>query len=475
MWDKYIRVQNIGEAIKLLAELGDTARIVAGATDLMLEMERGARKNVHTLIDITSVQGFNEINIDQDNIIHIGPLVTHNACVGSDLLREHALPLVMACWEVGSPQIRNRGTIAGNLITASPANDTISPLMALNARVTLQSLRGKRIVPLNQFYSGLRRTVMEPDEVLIDISFKALQKHQIGAFKKFALRKAQAISLINMTVILNLDVDQPQLLIKDAAITLGAVAPTIIHAREAEEFLTGKELDENVIDQAAELTMKAAKPINDIRSSANYRKTIVKVVAKRMLRTISEGKVSDSLPEKPVLLWGLSNGYLRSINKIYEIDNTGLIRTTINGKAYEFKGGQGKSLMRLLRENALLTGTKEGCAEGECGACTVHLDGVAVMSCMVPAERAHGSEITTVEGLSDGDNLSLLQSEFAKAGAVQCGYCTPGLLMSATKLLEEKPHPTEDQIKQAITGNLCRCTGYYKIVEAIENASKQRD
>ncbi len=327
-----------------------------------------------------------------------------------------------------------------------------------------------RQVPLNEFFLGVRKTVIQPDEMILEISFPALDgKNRRGSFAKFGLRAAQAIAVVNVAVVLTMEGEK----VIDAAITLGSVAPTVIHAQLAEEYLAGRRLDEETINKAALLAVQAAKPIDDIRGSASYRRQLVKVMTARLLRELSEGTEREGYPHQPVLLAGngteprgavLTNGFVH--------DQDAVITTHINGKEYNFRHAHHKTLLRLLREEALLTGTKEGCAEGECGACTVFLDGAAVMSCLVPAPRAHNAEIITIEGLAEGDELHPVQKAFIEHGAVQCGYCTPGLIMSAVKLLEEQPHPTQDEIKHAISGNLCRCTGYHKIVQAIEDASQ---
>jgi aerobic-type carbon monoxide dehydrogenase small subunit (CoxS/CutS family) len=148
------------------------------------------------------------------------------------------------------------------------------------------------------------------------------------------------------------------------------------------------------------------------------------------------------------------------------------LTVTLNGQKVTVEIEPSDMLAYVLRDKLGLTGTKIGCDEGECGACTVILDGQAVDSCILPAMKADGCEIMTVEGLAKDGELDPLQQAFIDKGAVQCGYCTPGQLMSARALLDENPHPSEQEIKDAIAGNLCRCTGYTKIVEAIKKAAR---
>lgn len=468
MWTTYYTPNSVEQVGRLLKEHGTAARVVAGATDLILELERGLRPGVEVLIDITRLPGLDTIEVDQRGWIHLGPLVTHNHVAVSPVVIENAFALARACWEVGAPQIRNRGTVAGNLITASPANDSIPPLMALGAVVELRSTRGARQVPLAEFYAGVRRTVLEPDEWMTDIAFPVPEPGTRSTFYKLALRRAQAISVVNAAVVLEMDGSR----VRRAEITLGSVAPTVVRATAAEEFLAGKELSSAVVLEAARQAVPAARPIDDLRGSAEYRRDMVEVSVRRCLRALASGQEKAGYPTLPVTLWGREEPHVRQAWPQAMVHRAGTpIETTINGQPRTFTSGQEKTLLRLLREEGLLVGTKEGCAEGECGACTVWLDGMAVMSCLVPAPRAQGAKIRTVEGLAEGQRLHPLQQAFIETGAVQCGYCTPGFLMSGAALLEERPYPTRSDMEQAFAGNLCRCTGYYAILEAVERAA----
>ena len=148
------------------------------------------------------------------------------------------------------------------------------------------------------------------------------------------------------------------------------------------------------------------------------------------------------------------------------------VTTTVNGDAAEFVCHPGETLLEVLRNRLGLTGAKEGCGTGDCGACSVILDGQLVCSCLVLGAEVEGSRIATVEGLADGDRLHPLQDQFLEHAALQCGICTPGFLVAAKALLDNNPEPTEEEIRYALAGNLCRCTGYDKIVRAVDAAAK---
>ena len=149
------------------------------------------------------------------------------------------------------------------------------------------------------------------------------------------------------------------------------------------------------------------------------------------------------------------------------------INFTLNGKPVSVETAPNKRLLDLLHDDLGMLSVKEGCSEGECGACTVIMDGEAVTSCIILAGQAEGRDIITIEGVSKDGELTRLQQAFVDYGAVQCGYCTPGMILSAKALLDRNPHPTDEEIKTAISGNLCRCTGYKKIFEAIKAASEE--
>jgi carbon-monoxide dehydrogenase medium subunit len=421
--------------------------------------------------------------------------------------------------------------VAGNLVTASPANDTITPLLALGAEVVLASpasaaqqagersaaershaarsgaavapegaagrsrapapcaarTRGlrprgghgapagrwrERIVKLSDFCLGVRRTVARSDELLREIRVPRMAPDQRGLFLKLGLRRAQAISVINVALVLAFDGER----VREARIALGAVAPTVVRAAAAEAYLEGRRLDAAVCAEAGRLVGEGIAPIDDVRGSASYRRATAAALVADGLRRLADGLERDGWMTPaawapPTRAHSARSGPVLLDTGGAEIHGTafdGVIRTTINGRGYELPGAQNKTLLNALREDAGLTGTKEGCAEGECGACTVWLNGQAVMACLVPAPQAHNAVLTTIEGLAgDSAGLHPLQRAFIERGAVQCGYCIPGMLMAGAKLLQERPRPDLEEIRVALSGNLCRCTGYRKILDAV--------
>ena len=521
---RYAALGSLGEAAELLASHGAAARLIAGGTDLMLELARAARSGVEMLVDISGLPGLDRISYG-DGRVTLGPLVTHADVVASAPMLAAALPLAQACLEVGSPPLRNRATVVGNIVTASPANDTISALVALGADVTMMSVRGERTVPITEFIAGFRQTVLEPDEIVTAVSFDALDgagargteaerpgadpsrspgtAGRRGVFVKLGLRRAQAISVVHASLVAGLQDGRADGLV----VALGSVAPTVITVPEASELAHGRDLAVAAPDIVA-AARRAAAPIDDIRGSAEYRSHAIGVVVSRAIDALVSGTEADRWPHQAPRLvsWqgpqsaeapanalaahGVAEpGVPVSDNAVGAVtserrqdggpstvlDGAGdVVAATVNGAQRSAAGAAGKTLMDWLRDDLELTGTKEGCAEGECGACTVHLDGAAVFSCLVPAGRANGAVITTVEGVaSPTGELHPFQQAMVDTGGAQCGFCTPGFVMSAAALLDEIAAPTDEQITMGLSGNLCRCTGYCSIIESVRSASME--
>lgn len=444
------------------------ARPIAGGTDLLLDLARTSGAPV-TLVDLSAVAGSREITDDGETLV-LGGGVTHNQVVADPRVREHCLPLAQACLEVGSPQLRNRATVAGNLATASPANDSISALMALDARVVLTRLDGEtersRDVAVAGFFSGFRATVCGPDELITAIRVPKLTASQRAIWVKVGLRRAQAISVVHAALVVGLHDGR----VSQARLALGSVAPTVIMSHVFPAALLDRPLDDRTIASAAASVAASIQPIDDVRATAEYRTAVTEAVIARALRAIADDRTDAAWPLDPPVLGVRTPSAAPPADVV--TDETE-ISMTVNGNPATGRSSASTTLLDWLRDHSSVpcAGVKEGCAEGECGACTVRLDGTAVMGCLVPAAQADGAEVTTIEGLAGSDEtLHPLQSAFVDEFAVQCGFCIPGFLVAGAALLDERPSPTDEQIELGLSGNLCRCTGYYPICAAVRAA-----
>ena len=477
--DRVVRPDSWRRALEALDEFPGS-RPLAGGTDLLLDLARSSGESV-TLVDLSAVAGATEIVDDGDAFV-LGAGVTHNQVVADPRFREHCLPLAQACLEIGSPQLRNRATLAGNLATASPANDSISALMALDARVVLTRLvrsgtgvaEGSREVHVTGFFTGFRSTVRRDDELITAIRVPKLAVDERAIWVKVGLRRAQAISVVHAAMVVRLHDDR----VAEARLALGSVAPTVIMSHVFPAALLDKRLDEASIASTAAAVAASITPIDDVRATADYRTAVTEAVLARALQTLADDRAAETWPQDPPVL-GVRTPSAAPSSPVVADDT--MISMTVNGEGVQGSSAASTTLLDWLRGHSSTPcpGVKEGCAEGECGACTVRLDGAAVMGCLVAAAQADGAEVTTVEGLAgsgidESSPLHPLQASFVDEFAVQCGFCIPGFLVAGAALLEECPSPTDEQIELGLAGNLCRCTGYYPISEAVRSAGGAR-
>ncbi len=469
---EYLAPQSVGEALRLLSREG--ARPVAGGTDLVIQIGAGEVAPVY-LVDLACLD-LRYVRV-QGGVIRIGALSTMADLMAAEAIRQDLLCLAEAVARIGAVQCRTMATLGGNLCSAVPSADSAPPLLVLDARVSLASVDQEREVALEHFFTGPKQTALTTGEILTEVQVPIPPPGTGTSFLKLGRRKALTLAVVNTAALLTLDEDGRT--VANVRLALGAVAPTPLRARQAEDALLGKEISKPLVDEVAAQAVDETAPVSDLRGSAAYRRQVTRVLVASALTTAWQRAIGENYLPKPWVEGShdqpaageasgrtvtLSEGTLRSLA------GEAWIEITVNEQVVRASITPRTLLVDVLREQLGLRGTKRGCGNGECGACTVLIDGKPVNACLYLAVRARNKTITTIEGLGTRAALDPLQEAFITHGAVQCGYCASGMLLSARALLNRTPYPTEREIRYAIAGNICRCTGYAKIVTAIKAA-----
>lgn len=465
MWRSYHLATSVEDALQALQREQGQARLVAGGTDLVLQVREG-KFTPQCLVDTTRIPELEEIAIEGDRIL-VGANVTFHRLWTSPQVNAAGFVLAEAARHVAAWAIQNVGTLAGNVVSAQPAGDGSIALVALGAEAEITRLDGRRWVAVSSLYAGPGRSRLDPTrEMITRFRWRLPAPHQASAYERIARREVMSLPIACCGVDLELTPDLEH--IAWVRIALGPVADTPFRATCAEDALRGARCEEVDYAYAAEqaafaCTLRSSR----LRASREYREEVVEVLVRRALRRAVEAARSG----EPRSVAGRFTWERRWANGVASPPEGGRITFTLNGQPCTVRVDPARTLAQVLREDLGLTGTKIGCDEGDCGACMVLLDGQPVTSCILPAFKVHGRQVRTIEGVSDGEQLHPIQQAFLYHDAIQCGYCTPGMVMAANALLADLPDPTPEEIKIALGSNYCRCTGYVKIVDAVQDAA----
>ena len=473
-----LRPKSVDEALALLQSHGDEAKVLAGGQSLVPLMNFRLAQP-HNLIDLNGVEGLDKIEID-DQTLSLGAMVRQRDVEGSPSIAERLPILREAIEQVAHPAIRNRGTVGGSMVHADPSAEL--PLIAtvLDANFHLRSARANRSVAAKDFYQGYLLTDIAPDELLVGVDFR-LPPAACGWCCSEIARRHGDFAIVAVAVVLGLDRDRR---IAFARVALGGVGPAPLRVEAAEEALLGEPPGAELFRRAADIVAQAVDPPSDIHASSSYRRHVAGVLVRRGL-SVAESRVAtrrgpghfDSAQDGPLLRG--ETEHLRAASSRERNGSSGpgekiSIAVAVNGVRRTATVEPRRSLADFLRHDLGLVGTHVGCEHGVCGACTVMLDGRTVRSCLLFAAQADGSEVTTIEGIGTDEALHPLQRAFQQHHALQCGFCTPGMILAALELLRDNADPSDEEIRVGLGGNLCMCTGYVNIVRAVRAAAQER-
>lgn len=469
---EYYAPQSLAEAMEKVAQLGYAAKVLAGGQSLIPAMNYRLAQPA-ALVDLNNIAELFYVRPAADGGVTIGAMTRNSAVEHDPLIAARAPLLAEAIPHIAWPQIRNRGTFGGNVAHADPAGHLPALTVALNARYHAQSKRGDRWLSADEFFVGAFTTALEPDELLIEVALPPLPPRCGWSYRQ-AARQAGAEAMVGAATLVALDERGRCAQARISYISVGETPPL---AQAAAKILLGQPPTAETIRAAAEAAADSdVEPGEDIHATAAYRRHLVRTLTRQALTEAFERARNgySILGMDSVLDMGYSAPRTDRANPQSPIPNTQYpISLTVNGVRYERAVEPRMLLSDFIRHELGLTGTHVGCEHGVCGSCTVLFDGQPIRSCLTFAVQAHGHDIRTVEGLGTMDRLHPLQEAFRDAHALQCGFCTSGFLMTLVPFLEKNPNPTESQIREAISGNLCRCTGYQHIVEAVKLAAER--
>ena len=280
---EYCAPKTIDEACLLLSQHKEQAKVIAGGTDLLVQMKHKEVRPRY-LINLRSIPGQDYITYDEKDGLRIGAQTTLRAIENSSLIRERFSILAQAAGQLGTMQVRNRGTIGGNLCNAAPSAEMAPPLIALGARVRIRVAGGERVVPVEDFFTGPGQTVLKPDEVVTEIQVPDLPHRSGGVYMRHSIRKALDLPLVGVGVVITMDKD----VLADVKIALSAVAPTPIRARRAEDVLKGNKPEDPLLEKAGLTASEEASPRDSMRASAEYKRRIIGVLIKRAIKQAME-------------------------------------------------------------------------------------------------------------------------------------------------------------------------------------------
>ncbi len=462
---RYERPASLPEALAVLAEHGDDARPLAGGQSLvpMLNLRLAAPAVV---VDLNGLPDLDRIEA-ADGTLVVGALTRQRrlelspeaAALGA---LADGLPLV------GHVATRNRGTVGGSVAHADPAAELPLVLLALGGSVLVEGTNGQREITADALFAGFLTTTLHPGELVTEVRFPRAGPREGSALLEVAQRHGD-FPLAAVAVWLRLDDDAR---ITAARITAGAVADRPQQLSDAAEALVAGATPE----ETGSIAAGAVDPAGSLHAPAAYQRHLVGVLVARAVEQSSARATAAGGTDL-----GTDWTQKRHQSVPRSTEPTGVCR--VNGRAVSLQSVPDRRLLSdFLRHDLGLRGTHVGCEHGVCGACTIRLDGVAVRSCLLLARQAEGKAIATVEGLAatdDARTLHPLQDAFRRHFALQCGFCTAGILMAAAERLDETTAGDagpldEDEIRRLLSGHLCRCTGYEPIVNAIAELAGTR-